>query len=101
MLPEQRVAALGGIVEVGADQSVEDQEGARSDHRRHRDHNHRGRHQRSPDEDGHAVERHAWRAKFENGDNELGRYCERCDLGEGDHLRIDVATFARPELRTS
>ena len=93
VLPEQRVAAVLDVEEVGADQPVEDERRARHHHRGHREEHHERRDHLRPDEDRHAVERHAWRAELEAVVmSETGR--PRGDIGERDELRPDIGALA-------
>ena len=99
MLPQQHVAAFGRIEEMRADQAVEDQRRAGHHDRRHRQDDGKGGDQHRPDEQRHAVERHAGGALLEHRDDDLHRHRERRDLGEGDHLRPDVGALADAVLR--
>ena len=98
VLPQQRVAALGRVVEVRPDQAVGQQ---------HADASATAGIAKitmndttsCPDEQRHPVERHARRAQLEDGADEARRDGQPRDLGERDHLRPDVGPLAGAVLR--
>src|ERR1043166_7721209 len=59
MLVQENVPTFGGIEEVRAHQSVEQQQTAGYHHCRHRKYDGDGDHQLLPEHDGHTIERHS------------------------------------------
>jgi hypothetical protein len=98
VLPEQRIAAFGRVVELRADQAIEQQERAREHHRRHREDDHEGHHQHRPDEQRQAADRHAGRARLENRRHQLHGNRQARHFGEGDQLRPEVRALAGTEF---
>ena len=58
VLPQQRLAAAGGIEKVGAELAIHPQQQKRKAYRRYYDQVRHARRQRPPDQDRHAVDRH-------------------------------------------
>ena len=99
VLPEERVAAFGRVVEMRADQAIEDQRRAGEHHRRHGEEDHERSHQHRPDEKRQARERHSGGAQLEDGRDDDDRGEQARELGKGDHLRPDVGALARGVFR--
>jgi hypothetical protein len=86
-----------GVEEVRHHQPVGDQGRAGEHDRRHREHHHERHDEAGPDEQRHAVQRHAGGAELENRDDQLHRHRQTRHLGEGDHLRPDIGALFRRE----
>jgi hypothetical protein len=100
VLPQNRVATLRRVEEVGGDQTVHGQELSRGSHPGHGEQDHEGHHQHGPDEERHPVERHARCAILEDGDDQLYRSYQGRNLGKCDRLGVDVGPLAGAELRS-
>jgi hypothetical protein len=99
VLPQQWIAAFGGIEKMRADQPVHDEYACGEHDRGHREQNHECGHERRPAEQRDAVEGHSRRAQLEDGGDDADRGGNRRDFGEGDRLGIEVAAFARRVFR--
>ncbi len=95
VLPQERVAALGGIVEVRAHEPVEQQERTGRHDRGHREDDHERHDEDRPDEERHPIQGHARCAALEDGRHELDGDRESRNLGEGNELRPEVGALTR------
>ncbi len=82
MLEQHRIAAAGGVEEGGAEIAVGDQHGDGAGQHRDRQQQQERRHQHRPDEQRHAVQRHAGRAHVEDRGDEVDGAEQRADAGQ-------------------
>ena len=82
VLEQDRVAAAGRIEEGRAEVAVGQQHGDRAGQHRHRQQQQEGRRQHRPDEQRHAVQRHAGRAHVEDRGDEVDRAEDRRRAGQ-------------------
>src|SRR5215470_7829116 len=73
MLPEQRVAPKGGIIEVGAQMAVQEEDRAGGGQTWERKEQKERGEEGHPGEDGHAVNRQTRRAQAQDGDDKVKR----------------------------
>src|SRR5579884_1038005 len=98
VLPEQRVAAEGVLVEMGAEVAVEQQQAAGRRQARNGEEQQERRDQRHPDEERHAVNGHTGGAHFQNGDDEIERAGDGRDTEQQNAEYPEVHIEARGTL---
>ena len=98
VLPQQRIAAVGGVVEVKAELAVELQEQGRDAQRRKREQQRERDGQERKAEQRHPVQRHPRRAQLEDRDDEVDRGRGARDPVEDQPVAVEVDVVAGVEL---
>src|SRR5579884_3126257 len=97
MLVEQDITAVRGIEELGVDRTVHQEHGADDHDGWHREDDHDCDDQLLPKDDGHAVQRHPWRAEAKYRAGDADRYAQGRNFRERNHLRPEIRALAGSE----
>jgi hypothetical protein len=97
VLPQQRIAPVGHVEEVGPEEAIEHQQELGCGQHRNGEEQQELRHQGHPGEDRHAHQAHARAAHVEHGDDQVDGTGQRGDTGDDQTQVPEVDAMARRE----